>query len=166
MQITLTKIKEKQELKVMMLSYFKEVDNSKISKNHPAELNYPYFDLYWIEPNRIPYKIIFNNEVVGFALINDYVLNKPFNADKSIAELHIKPAYRRLGIGKITVYQLFDKYKGKWEVRQNPTNYKAQHFWRIIIGKYMNGNYLEGKRRYIGHAIIHNLIVHLSPNHF
>lgn len=67
MKITLTKIEDKQELKVMMLSYFKEVDHSKISIDNPAELNYPYFDLYQIEPNRIPFKIIVKNAVVGFA---------------------------------------------------------------------------------------------------
>lgn len=143
MEITLTIITEKQELKAMMLSYFKEVDPSKISIDNPVELNYPYFGFYWIEPNRISLKIIFEKVVVGFVLINDYVLDPSFKADKSIAEFYIKPKYRQLGIGKATAYQLFEKYKGKWEVRQNLTNYNAQAFWRAIIGGYTNENYLE-----------------------
>ena len=143
MQIILRKIADKQELKAMMLSYFTEVDSSKISKDNPPALNYPYFDLYWVEPNRIPFKIVVKNAVVGFALINDYVLDQSFNADQSIAEFYIKPNYRRLGIGKATAYQLFKKYSGKWEVRQNATNHKAQLFWQTIIGEYTNENYLE-----------------------
>ena len=46
MQITLTKIEDKQLLKTIMLGYFKEVDQSKLSINNFKELNYPYFDLY------------------------------------------------------------------------------------------------------------------------
>ena len=71
------------------------------------------------------------------------MLDLSFKADKSIAEFYVKPKYRRLGIGKATAYQLFKKYKGKWEIRQKTTNKNAHFFWRSIIADYTIGNYIE-----------------------
>ncbi len=135
---------KKEDLKKMLLEYFKEIDDSKIVYTKAGEeIEYPFLDLYWKETKRIPLNILWNNEIIGFILINDWIVYKEFEADKSIAELYIKPDFRRKGIGKKVTYKLFNKYKGKWEIRQSSTNYLAVKFWRSIIKEFTNGNFKE-----------------------
>ena len=34
---------------------------------------------------------------------------------------------------------MFDRYRGRWEVRELRNNLPAQAFWRAIIGRYTGG---------------------------
>ena len=93
-------IEKKEELKKMLLAYFKEIDNSKIVHTKEGkEIDYPFLDLYWKEPKRIPLNILWDEEIIGFILINDWIIYREFKADKSIAEFYIKPTFRKKGIG-------------------------------------------------------------------
>lgn len=132
---------EKKELECNLIAYFLETDATKVMDN--GTLHYPYIDLYWEEPNRIPLKIIYDNKLVGFVLINDFVVHKEYGASKSIAEFYIQPSYRGLGIGKNAGHQIFNDYNGKWEVRQSLCNIEAQKFWRKIISEYTQNNFTE-----------------------
>ncbi len=148
MKIELVKIQldEKPQLELMLLDYFKEIDTSKIQTGGEGEqLDYPYLDLYWKDENRIPLKIKREDSVVGFVLINDWIICETFKAEKSIAEFYIRPAYRRKGIGQKVAFELFKKYKGKWELRESRTNLSAIKFWRSIIGSYTNDHFEEIK---------------------
>ncbi|MFK7946994.1 MAG: GNAT family N-acetyltransferase [Saprospiraceae bacterium] len=106
--------------------------------------DYPYFDNYWIEKNRTPLIIQSNNRIIGFVLINDFILNHDFQADKSIAEFYIKPDFRRKGIGRKVAFQLFKTYQGKWEIRQQLDNQTAQLFWLQVISEFTDGNFTDG----------------------
>lgn len=146
MQIELSPIKneKKDGLKKMLLEYFKEVDQSKIIHTKEGEeIDYPYLDLYWKEEKRIPLNILWHDEIIGFILINNWIVCQEFKANKSIAEFYIKPEFRRKGVGRIATHKLFNKYEGKWEIRQSSKNYLAVKFWRQIIKEFTNGNFKE-----------------------
>ena len=141
-----TPIEEKEILVELLLEYFKEIDNSKVRKTEKGEvIDYEYLDLYWLEPNLTPFTVVINEEIIGFVLLNNWTLNKEFNADKTIAEFYVKPHFRRSGVGTKVAYKLFEIYKGKWEVRQSITNISAVKFWRKIIGDYTKGYFKEVK---------------------
>ncbi|MEM6320026.1 MAG: GNAT family N-acetyltransferase [Bacteroidota bacterium] len=144
MEIELIEIQanEKQELKTMLSEYLKEILAPR-TENIEGEVDYPYFDSYWVEPTRTPLKIKWKNKIVGFALINEWIVCKEFNAQKNIAEFYVKQEYRRRGIGKNVAVHLFKRYRGKWEIRQLSTNLKAVKFWRRVIGEFTQGNYKE-----------------------
>ena len=132
---------EKGELMTLMKEYFLEIDRSYI--NSSDELQYPYLDTYWKDANRKPHFIVFNNNKVGFALVNDWIVNKEYGANYSIAEFYVKPEYRRKKIGQKTVRALFKQFRGKWEIRQSASNLLGIEFWRTVINQLTNGNYKE-----------------------
>ena len=39
--------------------------------------------------------------------------------------------------------EMFNKYKGKWEIRTLLRNKQAQEFWRKVVKSASNGNYEE-----------------------
>jgi predicted acetyltransferase len=137
------KLDHKKELEELLIEYFNEIDNSRVKGDSTNELNYPFFDLYWKDEKRQPFFIEYNNKNIGFALINDWVLNKQFNAKYSIAEFYIKPEYRRSGIGSKIVQELFTRFKGKWEIKQSSTNLIAIDFWRNCIDRFSKSKYEE-----------------------
>lgn len=61
----------------------------------------------------------------------------------SIAEFFVMKKYRKAGIGKSIAYQVFDLYKGNWEVFQKESNKPAQLFWKNIINEYTSGDFKE-----------------------
>ena len=85
-----------------------------------------------------------DNRNIGFVLINSFILDNDFQAEKSIAEFYIKSEFRRKGIGRKVIFQLFKTYKGKWEIRQQLENQKAQLFWLQIINEFTNGQFTDG----------------------
>ncbi|MEM6317631.1 MAG: GNAT family N-acetyltransferase [Bacteroidota bacterium] len=150
MTIDLIPIKkeEKHSLEAQLYAYFQEIDTTKIvAKNGKSTINYLYLDSYWSEDKRTPFFILANGSSVGFVLVNDWTVEKSFDADFSIAEFYIQPTFRRKGIGNAAAHQLFDTFKGRWEVRQTISNVTAIQFWRTIIGTYTQGEYLEISRK-------------------
>ena len=71
------------------------------------------------------------------------MVNQKFKTTKSIAEFYIIPTFRRRGIGKNVAFQIFKKYKEKWEIRQSLSNLKAQQFWSRTIGEYTKNDFEE-----------------------
>ena len=64
-------------------------------------------------------------------LVNE---NFKFNEKgKTIAEFLIMPKYRRHHIGKKVAYDIFEKFKGDWEVQPMENNPIAYSFWKILI---------------------------------
>lgn len=61
---------------------------------------------------------------------------------KCIAEFLIMPRFRRNHIGKKVAYEIFEKFKGDWEVQPMENNPIAYSFWKNIISEYTNGNYI------------------------
>ncbi len=144
-QLTTIQLIDRKKLEALLIAYFKEIDTSKIKSESSIELDYPFLDLYWKDKNRQPFFIEYKDENIGFVLINDWIVNKEYNATYSIAEFYIKPSYRRNSIGNTIAQELFTRFKGKWEIRQSINNLIAIKFWRNCISRFTNGNYTELK---------------------
>ncbi|RJP64517.1 MAG: GNAT family N-acetyltransferase [Candidatus Abyssobacteria bacterium SURF_17] len=102
-----------------------------------------HLDSYWSEPDRFPFLIYADSEIAGFVLVNSYTCLPENRGAKSIAEFFMMPKYRRRGVGRRTAFQIFDKFPGKWEVRQIQENTAGQEFWRKVITGYTRGNFKE-----------------------
>jgi predicted acetyltransferase len=111
--------------------------------NQDGLFEYEYLDLYWSEPDRLPFLIYVNAAIAGFVLVNSYtVLNREVEA-KSIAEFFVMQKYRLQGVGKTVARRIFDMFPGKWEIREIQPNVPAQRFWRKVIGEYTKGRFSE-----------------------
>ena len=113
MEVNLIEIKraDKTELVELMIEYFQEIDPSKVHSKAKPKLEYPYLDSYWEDSNREALFIEHQNSVIGFVLINDWIVLKEYSADKSIAEFYIIPGFRRRGLGCKVAHKIFSKFK-------------------------------------------------------
>lgn len=146
MNIIIEKIpfSQKQILRNLMELYqydFSESNNSDV--NDLGLYDYEYLDNYWTEENRFPYFIKVNEKLAGFVLIM-----KTGETDKGInrywmSEFFVLRKYRKLGIGKIASFKIFDLFKGEWYIGETNENIPAQNFWRKVIREYTNNNFQE-----------------------
>jgi predicted acetyltransferase len=104
--------------------------------------DYPFLDLYWMEPARHPFLIMVNGNLAGFALVREITEENGIPC-RAIAEFFIMQKYRRRGIGRLAAIHIFEMFPGKWEVHQIQENVPAQAFWRNTIGEYTNGDFKE-----------------------
>lgn len=120
------------------LSFFEdETTNFKLLDNGLFAIS-KYIDLYWKEENRHPYLLKYENEIAGFVMIR-------FNEENmyEIAEFFVLNKYRKLGAGTFMAKEVFEKHKGKWEIRTLLKNKRAQEFWRKVVNDFSKGNYTE-----------------------
>ncbi|GER90876.1 acetyltransferase [Dictyobacter vulcani] len=103
--------------------------------------DYPYLDHYWTDQNRYPFLIRVEHKLAGFVLVQK--IDEP--AMYSITELFILRKYRQQGLGEVVAHQIFDMFPGRWRVRQEIENARAQSFWRKVIARYTNNRYQETK---------------------
>jgi predicted acetyltransferase len=136
-------INDKEILKNLMQFYF--YDFSEYVEAHLEENGlfgaYKYLDEYWTEDSRFPYLVKLNGSYAGFALVR--LVHSEEKTYYSIAEFFIMKKYRRTGLGKLVAHDIFNLYKGQWEVFQIEKNVPAQHFWRKVIDEYTNGAFTE-----------------------
>ncbi|HEY1631182.1 MAG TPA: GNAT family N-acetyltransferase [Rhizomicrobium sp.] len=79
----------------------------------------------------------------GFALV------KQIGPDTyDMGEFFIGRQYRRKGLGEKIATQLFDQFKGHWELRELTTNTGAQAFWRKIVADYTGGDFTDGEEEF------------------
>ncbi len=97
-----------------------------------------YVEMYWTSDKRHPYILKCDNELAGFVLAR-------YNEDgkNEIAEFFVLNKYRRSGAGKFMANEMFELYKGPWEVRTLLKNERAQSFWRNVIREFSNDNFEE-----------------------
>ena len=132
---------DKKEILYNLLQ-FALYDGSQYIKNELNEkgmFNYTWFDNYFTDLDREAYFIKSSNNYLGFVMING---NLKFNkSGKSVAEFLIMPQYRRNHIGKKVAIEIFDKYKGYWEVEPIEGSEQAYYFWKKTIEEYTENNY-------------------------
>ena len=96
---------------------------------------YPYLNLYWEEPGRIPYMIEVDGLTAGFALIRE-VINECASPHMSIAEFYIVPAYQRKGVGKKVFSMIIGLHQGNWQLSVYRNNQAGLLFWRHVFKEY------------------------------
>ena len=108
--------------------------------NTDCIFEYNWFDKYFTDKDRNAYFIKEGSNYLGMVLVNE---NLKFNKKgKSIAEFLIMPRYRRNHIGKKVAYDIFEMFRGNWEVQPMQNNPIAYSFWKNIISEYTSGNYI------------------------
>lgn len=146
MNIELKKIESKD--KIILINLF-QLYMHDITLSLPMDVNnhglfeYNETDYYFNNKEGYdPYLIINDNKYIGFVLINKefMVLNNEEN-NFNLSEFFILNAYKRKGIGKKIAFEIFDKYKGNFEIKPVPRSNTAKQFWENVIKEYTNNNY-------------------------
>ena len=110
---------------------------------------YAYLDQYWTLEWRndgwMPFLITVDEQVVGFVLKGGRGHSHLENRENqhSINEFFVLRKWRRMGVGRRTAFELFDRFLGSWEVAQRGSNTTAQKFWRSVIKDYTGGSFQE-----------------------
>jgi predicted acetyltransferase len=96
----------------------------------PSDGRYPYFDLYWTEPDsRWPYWLMEDRTNAGFALIR-----RNHEAGRTeMAEFYVAPKFRHRGIGLGAARRLIKRYPGDWRITQRKANSGAIAFWHRVL---------------------------------
>jgi predicted acetyltransferase len=110
---------------------------------------YAYLEDYWKDDKtRFAYLIKISGILAGFVLVRFIEVEE--GGRYSIAEFFIIRKYRRTGMGSLVAKQIFDLYKGNWEIFQKESNIPAQEFWTKVINEYTAGlftdKFEDGKR--------------------
>lgn len=92
-----------------------------------------------------------DGELAGFALVKEIATVRETNYD--IGEFFIVRKFRRRGVGRTVAEALFDRFAGRWQVRQLLGNDTAQAFWRRVIADYSRGDYEESVRHIAEYGI-------------
>lgn len=103
---------------------------------------------WWTHPKQAFAFILYVEErAAGFALVASPPLVDG-KADKVIAEFFLLHPYRGKGIGKLLATQVFDMFKGSWQVSVLPKSKPALAFWRKVISEYTNDKFHEQEQKY------------------
>jgi len=102
----------------------------------PDGMYYCYeLETYW-ENQNYPFIIRVNNELAGFALVSRS--SDKIKASYTIGEFFVLRKFRKFGVGRKVALDIFNKFKGEWEVKQLINNKPAIIFWEKLISNYTN----------------------------
>ncbi len=108
-----------------------------------GRFGYRYLDAYFTEPGRISFLIRADGQLAGFALVRRAKSAVDDRDVFDMAEFFVLRKYRHRGVGAEAARRTFDRFPGRWEVREMAANTPAQSFWRRVIGDYTRGNFTE-----------------------
>jgi predicted acetyltransferase len=104
--------------------------------------DYP-LDGYWRDDWRHPFLIRVDGRLAGFVLV---AARSRLTSDAGVhdmAEFFVMRGYRRKGVGFAAACAAFDRFPGRWEIRQRDENAAATAFWRRAVARYTGGRYEE-----------------------
>lgn len=117
---------EKADLAAMLQDYIAEM--VQFAPEARAGQAYPYFDLYWSEPEtRFPFWLCVDDARAGFALVRRDA------AGMQMAEFFVTRFYRRRGIGVGVARRLIARFPGRWRITQREGNAAAIAFWHRVL---------------------------------
>jgi predicted acetyltransferase len=96
----------------------------------------PRIDEYFGDPRSHAFLIRVGGRLAGFALVRRC---SRLSGDKNVCdveEFFVLRKYRRHGVGERAARWLFDRFRGRWEVREKAENRGAIAFWRRVIRRY------------------------------
>ena len=135
MEIELEKVQpEKKDTLFRLLQYslFEESITDFNEMNEEALFAYPWFDAYFVEPQREAYFIReqSSRKLLGFAMVRMHE-----DGRHSIAEFLVTPKYRRCGVGTQAAKTCFALHDGLWEVKPVFGSERARLFWKQAIAQ-------------------------------
>ena len=90
---------------------------------------YPWFDLYWSEPNRFPFWAYVDGKRAAFALVQ-------CEERTEMAEFYSFPLFRRSGIALDFARQILKRFPGPWTLSEYRAHSAAVSFWHKVIAGY------------------------------
>ncbi len=99
----------------------------------------PDLKAYFEDDSRRAYLVRVNNELGGFVLLNQMVMDN--NSNWNMGEFFILAKYQGKGIGCYVAQAIWDQHPGIWEVTVIPENQSALAFWHKAIGRYTQQHY-------------------------
>ncbi len=96
---------------------------------------------YWIDTWRYAFLLRVNGALAGFALVHARSKLTAEDGVFDMAEFFVLRRFRRSGVGRAAAFALFDRFRGRWEVRQRASNEGATAFWRRAIGAYTHDHF-------------------------
>lgn len=143
MNYRLEKVETKDKEILYKLLQFALYDGSKYIENEineNGEFNYNWFNNYFTDNDRCAFFIKNDDDkLLGFVMINSNM--KIYENGYSMAEFLVLPNYRRNHIGKRVAFDIFNIFKGNWEVEPIGNSEEAYCFWKKTIEEYTNNNY-------------------------
>jgi len=97
----------------------------------------------WTSDYRHPFLIRANGKLAGFAIIDDRSHLTGERGVWDVADFFVLRRYRRCGTGGHAARLLFDRFRGRWEVRIMAANQGALAFWRKVISRYTDAQFEE-----------------------
>jgi predicted acetyltransferase len=98
---------------------------------------------YWVDEWRHPFLLRVDDRPAGFALVSERSKISGESGVFDMTEFFVLRRFRRHGVGRTAAFAAFDRFQGRWEVRQRTENRDATSFWRRVIDEYTRGNYEE-----------------------
>lgn len=124
---------EKEILENFLTLYLHDLSEftDRLDINHQGFFEYRALDQYYYRPFLIPLLYKVNYRYTGFILL-DQRPNAPRDVDYFINEFFLLKKYRRKGIAKMVIKELFHLYPGRYLVLQLMTNVPAINFWHRV----------------------------------
>jgi predicted acetyltransferase len=95
---------------------------------------------YWERPWKHAFLLRVDSEIAGFAMVED-LRHFPDEDVIDMAEFFVMKKFRGKGVGEYLACAMFDRFPGRWRVRQIETNKPAVVFWRKVIERYTGGSF-------------------------
>jgi predicted acetyltransferase len=96
---------------------------------------------YWVDAWRHAFLFRVGETLAGFALVHARSKLTAEDGVFDMAEFFVLRKFRRSGVGRAAAFALFDRFRGRWEVRQRVANQGATAFWRRVIGAYTHDRF-------------------------
>ena len=139
-EITPVREDEKEILRNLLEKYLYVFSQYELEDVNPLGLyGYSYLDGYWTEEGRWPFFLKVDGKLAGLAMVNDYP--EAGKTDYCMSEFFVMYKYRRCGMGKWAVFQLFHRFQGTWQLKRHPKNLPSVAFWDRVVGEYTGGVY-------------------------
>lgn len=100
---------------------------------------------YLSEPWGSLYVLRVNDRLAGFTSVRR-LSESPASFD--MGEFFVIRKFRRKGVGKEAAEQLFERFRGDWQIRCFVENTPAVEFWRSVVSSYSRGEYRESIEDY------------------
>jgi len=141
-ELTFVERDDKEILRNLMEKYDYELSQyGNDDVNKLGLYGFDYLDNYWQEgARRWAYFIKVDDKLAGFAMIvSDYRYLDDSKSDYLMSDFFVMYKYRKAGVGNFVATELFDKYKGVWELNTVKTNAASIAFWKKVVSDYTNG---------------------------
>lgn len=136
---------EKEILRNLMEKYLYEFSQYELCDVNPLGLyGYSYLDAYWTEEGRWAFFLKAEGQLAGFAMVNDYP--EAGKTDYCMSEFFVMYKYRRCGLGTWAVQQLFERFKGTWQLKYHPGNLPSVNFWNRVVDSWTQGSFRSETR--------------------